>query len=186
MNLLKLKPKSSKKRKRVGRGNASGHGTYSCRGMKGQSARAGGRRRPGFEGGQTPYLRKMPKLKGFKNPNYIKYQIINIGQLNIFDNNSEVKKEDLLTKNLISKKSLPVKLLSKGELEKKITITVDKASKEALKKAEKGGATIILTAAPRPKNSKKDDNKPEKEENTPKETKLEPKTPKTPKLIINN
>jgi len=89
--LLELKSKNGRKQaKRVGRGNGSGHGTFSCRGMKGQSARAGGRRRPGFEGGQTPYLRKMPKLKGFKNPNHVEFQVVNVGALNIFEEGSTV------------------------------------------------------------------------------------------------
>ncbi|MBU1152085.1 50S ribosomal protein L15 [Patescibacteria group bacterium] len=145
MSLQELKPNVKSKRKRVGRGNASGHGTYSCRGMKGQSSRAGGRRRPGFEGGQTPYLRKMPKLKGFKNPNYIDYQIINIGDLNVFSDNDKVNKESLLEKKLICKKSQPIKLLAgKGELEKTLEIEVDKASRIAIEKVEakKGKVTL--------------------------------------------
>lgn len=159
MSLLELSSKNGKKkRKRVGRGNASGHGTYSCRGMKGQSARTGGRRRPGFEGGQTPYLRKMPKLKGFKNPNYVEYQIINIGDLNVFDDNAVVDVKALLEKNIISKKTRPVKLLAgKGELEKTLTIIVNKASKEAIKliEAKKGKVQLPKeAAAPKTKASK--------------------------------
>lgn len=146
MSLLELSPKNGKKsRKRVGRGNGSGHGTYSCRGMKGQSARAGGRRRPGFEGGQTPYLRRMPKLKGFKNPNYIEYQVINIGDLNVFDDKANVDMESLRAKNLISKLTVPVKLLAgKGKLEKSLTITVSKASVKAIEavEAQKGKVTV--------------------------------------------
>ena len=145
--LLELKPKNGKKaRKRVGRGNASGHGTFSCRGMKGQSARSGGRRRPGFEGGQTPYLRKMPKLKGFKNPNHVDYQVINVEALNIFEDGTTVDQKLLLEKNLVSKKTLPVKLLSHGELEKKLTIVVNSASKVAIEKVEamKGKVELIV------------------------------------------
>ncbi len=138
MSLLELSSKTgSKKRKRVGRGNASGHGTYSCKGMKGQTARSGGRRRPGFEGGQTPYLRKMPKLKGFKNPNRVEYQAINVGDLNMFEDKATVNAETLYSKNLISKKNKPVKLLAgKGSLEKTLTIEVDKASKKAIELVE--------------------------------------------------
>lgn len=149
MSLTELKPKSPQKsRKRVGRGNASGHGTYSCRGMKGQSARSGGRRRPGFEGGQTPFLRKMPKLKGFKNPNYIEYQVVNTGSLNIFEDNSEINQTSLLEKNLVSKKNTPVKLLAgKGELTKNLKITVHKASVAAIKQveAQKGTVTLLVS-----------------------------------------
>lgn len=145
MPLLELRSKSNKTKKKVGRGNGSGSGTYSGRGMKGQSARAGGKRRPGFEGGQTPYLRKMPKLKGFKNPNYVEYQVINVGDLNIFDSGATVKKEDLLAKNLVSKKTKPVKLLGgKGELEKAITIEVDKASASAIKAVESKKGKVVL------------------------------------------
>lgn len=157
MKLLNLSSKSGRKaKKRVGRGNGSGLGTYSCRGMKGQSARSGGKRRPGFEGGQTPYLRKMPKLKGFKNPNHVEYQVVNTGQLEVFKEGSTVTKKDLLEKNLISKKNHPVKLLTgKGELKKKLKIEVDKASASAQKLVE-----VILPKAEKkvtsPKKSKED------------------------------
>ena len=145
MTLTTLKSKSRQKRKRVGRGNGSGHGTFSCRGMKGQSARSGGRRRPGFEGGQTPYLRKMPKLKGFKNPNYVEYEVVNIGELNVFDDGSTVDAKSLHAKNLISKKDKPVKLLGgKGELTKKLTITVDKASESASKAVKSAGGDLKI------------------------------------------
>lgn len=146
MSLTDLRSKTGKKgRKRVGRGNASGHGTYSGRGCKGQTARSGGKRRPGFEGGQTPYLRKLPKWKGFKNPNTIDYQIVNIGDLNKFDDNTIIDKEALHAKNLISKKNKPVKLLSgKGELEKTLTVIVDKASVSAIKAVEDKKGKIEL------------------------------------------
>ena len=147
MPLTDLRSRSRKTKKKVGRGNGSGSGTYSGRGMKGQSSRAGGRRRPGFEGGQTPYLRKMPKLKGFKNPNYVEYQVINVGDLNIFDSGATIKKADLLAKNLVSKKTKPVKLLGgKGELEKELTIEVDKASASAIKAVESKKGKVVLPA----------------------------------------
>lgn len=160
MPLTDLRSKSRKTKKRVGRGNGSGAGTYSGRGMKGQSSRAGGKRRPGFEGGQTPYLRRMPKLKGFKNPNYIQYSVVNVGDLNIFDDKSTIKKADLLAKNLISKKSQPVKLLGgKGPLEKTLTIEVDKASASAIKAIESNKGKVIL-----PKETKKPAKKSEEKE----------------------
>ena len=174
MTLTDLQSKTgTKKNKRVGRGNASGHGTYSCRGMNGQSARTGGRRRPGFEGGQTPYLRRMPKLKGFTNPNAVTYQPVNVGLLNIFDDNSEVTSKELREKNLISKINEPIKLLAgKGELEKTLTITVDKASLEAIKKVEaKKGKVNILAPKKEKVESKKDAKKREKEEKTAKKDK---------------
>lgn len=160
MSLLELKGNIKKTKKRVGRGNASGHGTYSCRGMKGQSARTGGRRRPGFEGGQTPYLRKMPKLRGFKNPNYVTYQIVNVGQLNVFDDGSEVTLANLLEKNLVSKKTLPIKLLGgKGTLEKKLTLKVDAATASAIKAVEGMKGSVEL-----PKKKAKPEEEPEKAE----------------------
>lgn len=148
-SLFELSSKTGKKkRKRVGRGNASGHGTYSTKGMKGQTARSGGRRRPGFEGGQTPYLRKIPKLKGFTNPNYIEYQVINVGDLNIFEDNSTVNAEILHSKNLIAKKNKPVKLLAgKGELTKSLTIVVTKASASAIAIVETLKGKVELPAA---------------------------------------
>ena len=151
MSLHELKSKSGKKRRKVvGRGNASGHGTYSTRGGKGQTARTGGTRRPGFEGGQTPFLRKMPKLKGFKNPNHIDYQVVNIGELNVFDDNTEVNLELLFAKKIISKKNKPVKLLAgKGALEKALNITIHRASASATKavKAKKGKVTELSPRA---------------------------------------
>ncbi|MBI2634259.1 50S ribosomal protein L15 [Candidatus Peregrinibacteria bacterium] len=146
MSLLELHSKVPKKqKKRRGRGDSAGQGSYSGHGIKGQTARSGGRRRPGFEGGQTPYLRRIPKLKGFKNPNHFEYQVVNIGQLNIFDENTEITKELLLGKNLISKKNNPVKLLGgKGELTKKLTIVVDRASKSALAAVEGKKGKVVL------------------------------------------
>jgi len=136
MPLNTLKPKVKSTKKRVGRGNGSKMGTYSCKGMKGQTARSGGRRRPGFEGGQTPYLRRLPKLKGFKNPNTINYQVINISDLNAFDDKAKVTKKELYEKNLIAKLSSPVKLLGSGKLEKAVEVEVDKASASAIKAVE--------------------------------------------------
>ncbi len=152
--LLDLRSKNGrKKRKVVGRGNGSGHGTYSTKGGKGQTARSGGKRRPGFEGGQTPFIQKLPKLKGFKNPNQVDYQIVNTGQLNIFDDNAEVNAESLYKKNLISKKNKPVKLLAgKGELSKTLTVTVYKASAEAISQiqAKKGKVELLEKKVEKP------------------------------------
>ncbi len=147
MSLPNLKPNVKQTRKRVGRGNASGHGTYSCRGMNGQSSRSGGRVRPGFEGGQTSYFMKMPKLKGFKNPNKVDYQAVNVGDLNIFEDGATIDAQALLSKNLIAKKSEPIKLLGgKGKLEKKLTILVHKASASAVEqvKTSKGELKLLI------------------------------------------
>lgn len=149
MSLKDLRSNVKKAKRRVGRGNGSGRGTFSGRGCKGQKSRAGGLRRPGFEGGQTPYAMRMPKLKGFRNPRHINYQIVNLDKLNIFEENATIKKEDLLAKNIISKKSLPVKLLARGEIEKALTIEVDKASKEAIKKIEDKKGKVIINKLPK-------------------------------------
>lgn len=136
-----------KARKRVGRGNGSGHGTFSCRGCKGQNARTGGGVRPGFEGGQTPFIRRIPKLKGFKNPNHIEFQVVNVGSLNVFDNNETVDLALLLKKNLVSKKTVPVKLLGgKGELTKQLTIKVNSASKKAIELVEAKNGKVETNA----------------------------------------
>lgn len=154
MSLLKLKSKIAKKpRKRRGRGDSAGQGSFSGRGCKGQKARTGGKIRAGFEGGQTPFLRRIPKFKGFRNTRRIEYQLINTGELNIFDNDTKITKETLYAKNLISKKDKPVKLLAgKEKLSKKLTITVDKASQKAQKiiTANKGKMTLLSPAAKEP------------------------------------
>ena len=153
MALHKLKKsKGVKAKRRVGRGNGSGKGTYSTRGVKGQKARTGGTRRPGFEGGQTPLLRKMPKLKGFKNPTKVRYQVLNVHQLEIFKTGTTVDKEALKKNNIIRSTEKPVKILSGGELTKKLTIvSIENVSVTAQKKIEKAGGTIEILGNPKKK-----------------------------------
>ncbi len=146
MSLQELSSKVKRKKKKLlGRGNGSGKGTFSGRGVKGQKARSGGNIRPGFEGGQTPYMRKLPKLKGFKNINHVDYQVVNVGDLNLFDNNATITVEDLYAKNLIGKKNKPVKLLGgKSDLEKTVTVSIHKASASAIKKVEEKNGKVQL------------------------------------------
>lgn len=145
--ILKSNQGARKKKKRVGRGNGSGHGTYSTRGMNGQNARTGGGTRVGFEGGQTPLYRKMPKLKGFLNPNYVKFQVINLEKLNVFDDNEEVDVQKLHKKGLVRNTSQPLKVLGSGDLKKKLTVKADKFSASAQEKIEKAqGAAVVLKA----------------------------------------
>jgi large subunit ribosomal protein L15 len=147
LNELKANPGSRKARKRVGRGNGSGAGTYSGRGMKGQSARSGGRRRPGFEGGQTPLYMRMPKLGGFKNPRRIEYATVNVGRLNeTFKEGETVNNETLAAKNLIPNAKQKIKILGDGELTLKLTVKADKISKTAQEKIEKAKGTVELPA----------------------------------------
>ena len=149
--LLKLQsnPGARKRRKVVGRGNGSGHGTYSTRGGKGQTARTGSGYKPGFEGGQTPIYRRMPKLKGFNNPNHVSYQVVNVSSLNVFADNEEVNVVKLFEKKLISQKEKPVKILGDGELTKKLTVKVDRISASAKTKIEKakGNAQELMPAS---------------------------------------
>ncbi len=141
---------SRKKSKRLGRGNGSGKGTFSGRGMNGQNCRSGGGVPDWFEGGQTPLFRRIPKLKGFSNALFKKhFNIINLSDLEILASSgiTEITKEVLLEKNVIRKKALGVKLLGKGELKAKVTLTIDAASTSAKNAVEKAGGTLNITSA---------------------------------------
>jgi len=146
MKIHELAPvKSSRKnKKRVGRGPGSGHGKTSCRGHKGQKSRSGGNIPPGFEGGQMPLHRRLPK-RGFRNIFKEEYSIININDLNRFPENSEVDVERLKSEGLVKQKAELVKLLGDGELEKPVIVKVHKVSESAIKKVEeKGGRVEII------------------------------------------
>lgn len=136
MKLSELKPfpGAVKKRKRVARGVGSGHGRTAGRGHKGQKSRSGGGVRPGFEGGQMPLYRRVPKLKGFKNVFKVKPGIVNLKDLNIFEKNSVVDLEKLVTKGLVNKNTKFLKILGEGELTRPLTIIANSFSKSALKK----------------------------------------------------
>lgn len=131
-------------KKRIGRGPGSGTGKTSTKGHKGQNARKGGGVRIGFEGGQTPLYRRLPK-RGFSNAMFRKdYNEVNLFVLDSFDNGSVIKVEDLVGKGFINNKSLPVKILSHGELKKKFEIHADKFSKKAIEKIEKAGGKAVI------------------------------------------
>jgi len=132
-------PKTAKKRKRVGRGNGSGHGTTSGRGTKGQLSRSGGNTRMGFEGGQMPLQRRIPHLKGFKNLRKRVANIINVGDLENFKENSIIDYKLLEEKGLIMKKNCPLKILGNGELTRKLTVRANAFSTSASAKIEKAG-----------------------------------------------
>ena len=135
MNLFNLQNKNKKERKRVGRGMGSGSGKTSGRGQKGQKSRSGYKRKAGFEGGQTPFYRRIPKY-GFRNINYKKYTIINLNIINEkYSAEETVSRESLIKKNLISKKNKDlIKILGNGKLEKKIYFKVDKVTKQAIER----------------------------------------------------
>lgn len=152
LHILKPSETQKKKSKRLGRGNGSGKGTFSGKGCKGQNARTGGGVRPGFEGGQTPLYRKLPKIKGFTNINRVEYYPLNLSVLEEkFEAGAEVNHQTLVEKRII-KKNLLVKLLAKGTLGKSLNITVDKASAKAVELVEKaGGKVVVLSQDSEPK-----------------------------------
>ena len=128
-----------KSSKRIGRGIGSGHGKTSTKGHKGQWARSGGGVRPGFEGGQMPLTRRIPK-RGFNNQFSVEYSIVNLGDLNVFEEGTLINSEILLDKGIIGKLSVSgVKVLGDGGLTKPLTIQAAKFSKSALEKIEKAG-----------------------------------------------
>jgi large subunit ribosomal protein L15 len=142
---LKSNIGARKRKKRVGRGNSSGKGTFSSRGCKGQNARSGGGVRPGFEGGQTPLYKRIPKMKGFNNRFKKEYQIVNLDQLNKLSE-EKVNFEVMLKHNLIKAKPALVKVLSKGEYSQKAEVSAHSFSKTAQEKIESsGGKTLIIS-----------------------------------------
>lgn len=142
LQTLKAPVGSRKKRKRVGRGDGSGHGGTSCKGSKGQNARSGGGTRPGFEGGQMPMARRLPK-RGFRNPFRKEIITVNLVQLNDFPENSVVDAEALIQKGLIKKRGDGIKLLGKGDIQHALSIKLDVLSKGAKAKIEAAGGSIV-------------------------------------------
>ena len=140
---LKPAPGSNKKRKRVGRGDGSGHGKTSCRGHKGQGARSGGGTRPGFEGGQMPLQRRLPK-RGFHNPFRKETSVINLDQLEIFPSGSDVTPELLTQQGLVRGKNKRIKILGDGSLSKALTVKVHGFSAKAKEKIEASGGKAEL------------------------------------------
>ena len=137
MKLEELKPPvgARRKRKRVGRGIGSGHGKTACKGSKGQKARSGGGIKAGFEGGQMPLQRRLPK-RGFRSPFKKHFAIVHLKDLNRFPKDTVVEPELLFQSGLIRKKEEAVKLLSDGELQHPLTIRVHRATKAAAQKVE--------------------------------------------------
>lgn len=141
---LKSPTGATKRIKRVGRGPGSGMGKTSTRGQKGQKSRSGYSMRPGFEGGQMPLQRRLPK-RGFTNIFKKEYAIVNVRDLNCFEDGSVVTVEMLKQAGLINKVKDGVKLLGEGELEKNLTVQAHKASKQAEDKiAAKGGKVEVI------------------------------------------
>jgi large subunit ribosomal protein L15 len=143
MDLNNLRPSegSTKKRKRIGRGAGSGHGKTATKGHKGQKARSGGSIKPGFEGGQMPLQRRLPK-RGFTPLCKKEFALINLADLDIFAPNTVITLEMLKEKGLLSKKLLPVKVLATGEITKPLTVSAHKFSATAKDKIIAAGGTL--------------------------------------------
>jgi large subunit ribosomal protein L15 len=140
---LRPSPGSKKKPKRVGRGDGSGHGKTSCRGHKGQGARSGGGTRPGFEGGQMPLQRRLPK-RGFHNLFRVEMAIVNLGELEVFPAGSEVTPESLAEHGLVRGKQQRLKILGDGSLSKSLTVKAHGFSAKAKEKIEASGGKVEL------------------------------------------
>jgi large subunit ribosomal protein L15 len=146
MRLGDLKPAegSKKENKRVGRGVGSGHGKTSCKGHKGQKARSGRKKGPGFEGGQTPLQRRLPK-RGFKNRFKIEYAIINLKDVNRVEGLDLITPEVLMEKGILKSLKDGIKVLGEGEIQRPFTIKADAFSSSALAKiAAAGGKAEII------------------------------------------
>ena len=144
MNLSDLRPPvgANKKRKRVGRGPGSGNGVTAGRGEKGQKSRSGYSRKRGFEGGQMPLIRRVPK-RGFHNPFRVEYETVNVSRLADLEGD-EFTPESLLASNVVRKRTAPVKILGDGEISRKVTVSAHKFSKSAKEKIEAAGGKAIV------------------------------------------
>jgi large subunit ribosomal protein L15 len=145
-NELPPVPGSVHKKKRIGRGNSSGHGTYSTRGIKGQQSRSGPDLRIGFEGGQIPLIRALSRKRGFNNRFRVEYEPVNVGQLAKFAAGTTVTSESLRSAAVVKSARLPVKLLGDGEISVSLTVQVERVSASARAKIEAAGGTVTETS----------------------------------------
>ena len=145
-NELRPPAGSKQKRKRIGRGVGSGHGTYSCRGLKGQNSRSGGGVHPLFEGGQNPLVKRLPYKRGFNNIFRIEYTVVNLERLNIFPEGAEVTPEQMVATGIIKNLRKPVKILGEGELSHQIIVKANKFSQTAKGKIEACGGRAEVIA----------------------------------------
>ncbi len=136
------RPGAVKRKKRIGCGESSGHGKTSCKGHKGQMARSGRGIRPGFEGGQMPLFRRLPK-KGFSNVQFRDvYETVNVGDLNAFDDGAVINEAALREKGLVNRNCDAIKILGSGDLSRKLTVEIKSLSASAREKIEKAGGSI--------------------------------------------
>jgi large subunit ribosomal protein L15 len=141
LNNLKPTPGSTHSKKRLGRGTGSGTGKTSGKGTKGQNSRSGGGTRPGFEGGQTPWFKRLPK-RGFTNRFRKEYATVNVADLNRYAEGTEVTKALLLQDRLIRKELSGLKVLGNGELTVKLVVKADKFTQSAKTKIEAAGGSV--------------------------------------------
>ena len=136
-------PKGAKRaRKRIGRGNGSGHGTYSGKGLKGQKARSGGGVRPGFEGGQNPLTKALPRMRGFTNIFRKEFSIVNLDRLARLPANSEVTPQIMMDRGLLKDLKKPVKILGRGEVNVALVVQAHSFSGSARQKIAAAGGSI--------------------------------------------
>jgi large subunit ribosomal protein L15 len=146
LHTLKPRPGAKHRRKRLGQGEASGHGKTAGRGGKGQTARSGSSIRPGFEGGQMPLFRRLPK-RGFNNARFAtSYLPVNVGDLNEFENGARVDETALRSVGLANGAACGIKILGTGELTKKLTVVVNAISASAKTKIEAKGGTVEIVS----------------------------------------
>lgn len=143
MNLHDLAPApgSKKRRKRIGRGPGSGHGKTATKGHKGLLARSGGGKRPGFEGGQMPLIRRLPKF-GFTNPSRVEYAIVNLKSFEQWTGDGTVTPQAMVDAGLVKRRRLPIKILGVGELKKSLVVQAHKFSKSAEAKIQAAGGRV--------------------------------------------
>ena len=139
-------PKGAKKaRRRVGRGDSSGYGSFSGRGVKGQNSRSGGGVRPNFEGGQLPLSQKLPFIRGFTNIFRVEYNVVNVEKFAKFEANSEISPEVLRNTGILRTLNKPVKILGRGEIDIPLNVTAHKFSASARQKIEAAGGSVRET-----------------------------------------
>ena len=139
---LRPVPGSTQKKKRIGRGNASGHGTYSGRGIKGQKSRTGPDLRIGFEGGQIPLVRALSRVRGFNNKFRVEFEPVNLDRLAPAVASGEVTPESLKASGIV-KSNLPIKVLGDGEVEQKLKVSAHRFSASARAKIEAAGGSVV-------------------------------------------
>ena len=133
---------SKRGKKRVGRGDGSGHGTYACKGCNGQKNRSGSGPRPGFEGGQLPLIKRLPEKRGFTNIFKTEYSLVNLSKLDKFESGSEVTPEKLVAAGLVKSLRHPIKILDEGEISRSLVVKANRFSTAAKAKIKAAGGKV--------------------------------------------